>query len=101
MLGGLLDIREEIKLLVEIKDVRDEVHIILSVLGIQSTLIEQMSPEVAGEAALVHSSAAENMVKSDIIDFTKLDTQAQSIQDKVTPTPLLAVYVANRDSSIH
>lgn len=78
----LLDIREEIKLLVEIKDIRDEINIILMVLGIQRTLLAQMSSRVDGQPIL-QSAAAENMVMIDIDDFSRMNSQARTIQDKV------------------
>lgn len=84
LLVELLDIREEIKLLVEVKDIRDEINIILSVLNIQRTILEQMSQQDTAGSALLQNPAAENIVKSDIDDFTKLDRHTRTIQDKVT-----------------
>jgi hypothetical protein len=80
----MLDIREEIKMLVEIKDVRDEINIILSVLHIQKTLIDHMSQENQAEYALLQNSDVEEIVETDIADFMTMDEQAKSIQDKVS-----------------
>jgi hypothetical protein len=82
LLIELLDIREEIKLLVEVKDIRDEINIILSVLGIQRTLIEQMS-QLGERSAFLRTPAAEDIVRADIYDFSKLDGHTRTIQDKV------------------
>jgi hypothetical protein len=96
----MLDIREEIKMLVEIKDVRDEINIILSVLHIQKTLIDHMSTENQVGYALLQGSAVEEIVDTDIADFMTMDEQAKSIQDKVGSLMYWHVLCSNSNSSI-
>ena len=79
----MLDIREEIKLLVEIKDIRDEINIILSVLHIQKTLTRQIRQEDQSDYGKVQEPVVDGIVRDDIADFTKMNDQARTIQDKV------------------
>ncbi|KAF1942382.1 hypothetical protein EJ02DRAFT_345695 [Clathrospora elynae] len=95
LLVDLLDIREEIKLLVEIKDIRDEINIILSVLSIQRTLVEQLSQKEPDKPAFLLTTAAENIVRSDIDDFTRLDSHTRTIQDKLNTLMDLKQKAAN------
>ncbi|KAL1592691.1 hypothetical protein SLS60_011107 [Paraconiothyrium brasiliense] len=95
LLTDLLDIRTEIDLLVEIKDIRDEVNIILTVLSIQQKLISQMSQPVGDEDALLRTPLVANIVSADINDFTKLDSQARTIQEKLNTLMDLKQKAAN------
>lgn len=96
LLTDLLDIREEISLLVEIKDIRDEVNIILTILNIQRTLVEQMSHAAVEDAApLLRTPLVRNMILRDVNDFTKLDSQARTIQDKLNTLMDLKQKAAN------
>ncbi|KAJ4351186.1 uncharacterized protein N0V89_006525 [Didymosphaeria variabile] len=95
LLTDLLDIRTEIDLLVEIKDIRDEVNIILTVLSIQRKLVSQMSQAVGEEDALLRTPLVENMISADINDFTKLDSQARTIQEKLNTLMDLKQKAAN------
>ncbi|KAF2846288.1 hypothetical protein T440DRAFT_406141 [Plenodomus tracheiphilus IPT5] len=95
LLVDLLDIREEIKLLVEIKDIRDEVNIILTVLGIQWTLLERLSLHGSESPALTQGSVATNIVQTDIDDFTRMDSQARTIQEKLNTLMDLKQKAAN------
>lgn len=80
----MLDIREETKLLVEIKDIRDEVNIILSVLYTQQTIVRQMRANEQETKELLSTSTVERVVETNISDFTKLDNQAKTVQEKVS-----------------
>jgi hypothetical protein len=95
LLINLLDIRDEIKLLVEVKDIRDEINIILSVLHIQKSLVEQMSEDESTMRGLLRNALVENMVRADVDDFTKLDGQAKSIQEKLNTLMDLKQKAAN------
>ncbi|KAF1965932.1 hypothetical protein BU23DRAFT_334788 [Bimuria novae-zelandiae CBS 107.79] len=96
LLTDLLDIREEIKLLVEVKDIRDEVNIILTVLNIQRTLVDQMSQSSSYEDdSLLRTPIVKNMILADINDFTKLDGQARTIQEKLNTLMDLKQKAAN------
>ncbi|KAJ4305759.1 Glutamate--tRNA ligase mitochondrial [Kalmusia sp. IMI 367209] len=94
LLTDLLDIREEIKLLVEVKDIRDEINIILTVLSIQRTLVDQMGQSTK-DGILLDSPVVANMVAADINDFTKLDSQARTIQEKLNTLMDLKQKAAN------
>ena len=83
LLRALLDIQQEIDLLVEIKDIRDEINIILSVLKVQHKVVHQMLPRSSSDFVLLQDSTVENMIKNDIAEFTRMENQAKSIQDKV------------------
>jgi Mg2+ and Co2+ transporter CorA len=96
LLTDLLDIRDEIKLLVEVKDIRDEVNIVLTVLNIQRTLVDQMSQTSSSwEIPLLPSPIVKNMIQADINDFSKLDGQARTIQDKLNTLMDLKQKAAN------
>ncbi|KAF2648081.1 hypothetical protein K491DRAFT_261624 [Lophiostoma macrostomum CBS 122681] len=95
LLINLLDIRNEIELLVEVKDIRDEINIILSVLHIQKSMVEQMTQDKSTIRGLLRNDTVENMVKADIDDFTKLDGQARSIQEKLNTLMDLKQKAAN------
>lgn len=95
LLTNLLDIREEIKLLVEVKDIRDEVNIILTVLSIQRTLVDQMYQTVGEEDPLLRTPVVKNLISTDINDFTKLDSQARTIQEKLNTLMDLKQKAAN------
>lgn len=95
LLTDLLDIRTEIALLVEVKDIRDEINIILTVLSIQRKLVDQMSKTVTGENELLRAPVVQNMILADINDFTKLDSQARTIQDKLNTLMDLKQKAAN------
>ncbi|KAL5415711.1 hypothetical protein PMIN06_002288 [Paraphaeosphaeria minitans] len=95
LLTDLLDIRTEIALLVEVKDIRDEVNIILTVLTIQRKLVKQMSQEAGEEIALLRTPVVKNMILADINDFTKLDNQARTIQEKLNTLMDLKQKAAN------
>jgi hypothetical protein len=79
----LLDIREETELLVEVKDIRDEINIILSVLRTQQSLAKQLRSNTHGPEALFPSSSVELLVEANICDFEKLNSQAKAAQDNV------------------
>ncbi|KAI8934166.1 hypothetical protein NX059_008919 [Plenodomus lindquistii] len=95
LLVDLLDIREEIKLLVEIKDIRDEINIIMTVFGIQRTLLEQMLAHANYSSAFRGSSAAAKIVQLNVEDFTRMDTQARTIQEKLNTLMDLKQKAAN------
>jgi Mg2+ and Co2+ transporter CorA len=95
LLTDLLDIRTEIALLVEIKDIRDEVNIILTVLNIQRKLVDQMSQPVREETALLRTPVVKNLILADVNDFTKLDSQARTIQEKLNTLMDLKQKAAN------
>lgn len=95
LLTDLLDIRTEIALLVEVKDIRDEVNIILTVLNIQKKLVDQMSHVAEEKDALLRTPVVKNMILADINDFTKLDSQARTIQEKLNTLMDLKQKAAN------
>lgn len=95
LLTDLLDIREEISLLVEVKDIRDEVNIILTILSIQSNLIAQMSHAAEGETPLLRTPVVNDILSRDINDFSKLDSQARTIQEKLNTLMDLKQKAAN------
>lgn len=78
----MLDIRKEIEFLVEVKDIRDEINIILSVLHVQQSVVGQMK---VLEIPLLFPSemTAESLIETAIADFVRLNEQAKSIQDRV------------------
>lgn len=81
----LLDIREEIKLLVEIRDIRDEIKIILSVVRKQQEAMEAMRefPDPSS-GAMLGDSLPFDVVKANLDDFIRLDSQALAVQDRVS-----------------
>lgn len=79
----MLDIRNEIEFLVEVKDIRDEINIILSVLQVQRNIIPQLNNGDEGHMSFCRGSPAEEVIETDIADFTKLTEQARTMQDKV------------------
>lgn len=83
LLEQVLDIRKETRLLVEIKDIRDEINIILSVLHTQQTVMGQMRSNEQSPGDLISGYTVERLVEGTIRDFTKLDSQAKTVQDKV------------------
>lgn len=96
LLTDLLDIREEISLLVEVKDIRDEVNIILTILNIQKNLVDEMSQVPEGEEGpLSRTPVVNGMIQRDISDFTKLDSQARTIQEKLNTLMDLKQKAAN------
>ncbi|KAF2451964.1 hypothetical protein P171DRAFT_401831 [Karstenula rhodostoma CBS 690.94] len=95
LLTNLLDIGDEIALLVEVKDIRDEVNIILTVLNIQRKLVDQMSQAMGKENALLRTPVVKNIILADMNDFTKLDSQARTIQEKLNTLMDLKQKAAN------
>jgi len=85
LLEQLLDIREETELLVEVKDIRDEINIILSVLRIQQSLVTQLRVSASGPDTPLSNSSVELLVKANICDFEKLDSQAKTAQENLPP----------------
>ncbi|EAT87204.1 hypothetical protein SNOG_04813 [Parastagonospora nodorum SN15] len=82
LLRNMLDIRKEIEFLVEVKDIRDEINIILSVLHVQQNVIGQMKA-LADPLLFPNEMTAESLIETDIADFARLNEQARSIQDKL------------------
>jgi hypothetical protein len=83
-LERLLDIRKETDLLIEIKDIRDEIKIILSVITKQQELMEGMRP-LAGPygEGILGDCLPHDLVKMNFDDFSRLDGQALAVQDRV------------------
>ena len=83
LLKALLDIRKEIDLLMEIKDTRDEINIILSLLCVQQKLVEKMHKNSDRGPILPGDSTIDSMIENDIAEFERMDYQAKNVQDKV------------------
>lgn len=79
----MLDIREEIKLLVEIKGVRDGINIINFMLTTQQTILRHMGAGEHDSCGLLSNATVEWLVEANIKDFTKLDSRAKTTQGKV------------------
>jgi hypothetical protein len=82
-LERLLDIREEVDLPVEIKDIRDEINIVMSVFRSQQLIVEQMRTVEHNARDLLPNPTVEKLLRANVSDFEKLDTQAKTTQDKV------------------
>ena len=94
LLKGLLDIRREIELLVEIKDTRDEINIVLSLLNVQKTLVEELCKTSSDGRCY---SPLQKTIKDDMAEFTTMDSQAKNVQDKVrTSRPLITMLTLHR-----
>ncbi|KAM0712140.1 hypothetical protein Q7P37_011234 [Cladosporium fusiforme] len=83
LLDNMLDIRPQIELLEEAKDIRDEINIILSVLGEQRRVLE-----TEAAATFFHSKDSESqcaqplrIINKAIVDFEKMDKQTKEVQD--------------------
>jgi Mg2+ and Co2+ transporter CorA len=82
LMADLLDIREEIDLLVEVKDIRDELNIISSILRTQLNLASQMRTTEQCRP-LLQTSVVEDLLLTDINDLEMLDAQAERTQDNL------------------
>ncbi|KAF2106882.1 hypothetical protein BDV96DRAFT_654214 [Lophiotrema nucula] len=83
LLDRLLDIRKETELLVEIKDILDEINIILSVLQIQEKLLndDKLDEFKRGrQHPSLHYEDARRIVSNNLIDFERMRSQAQDVQ---------------------
>lgn len=87
LLNLLLDIRKETELLVEIKDILDEINIILSVLETQNKLLQDGKFDEYKEQrrpnGLSHFDDAHRIVVMNIIDFMRMKDQAREAQASV------------------
>jgi glycerophosphoryl diester phosphodiesterase len=77
LVEGLLDTREETKLLIEIKDIRDELQIMASILDTQKEVVQNIC--LVGRS----KSRIRSLVESIMTEIKRMDKQATMVQDKV------------------
>lgn len=91
---ALLDISQETRLLAEIKDIRDELNIISTVLEYQGNvlkrfgdnIVEEIGGKRSKEAGEVYKRSKEQLeiIRDHIQDLTRMDKQSASIYDSLT-----------------
>ena len=82
LLEQLLDIGSEIELLVEIKDILDEINIILNILRTQTSVLSD--PGLAKYDILSHSEDARRIIATSTADFKRMQIQAEAVQSSVS-----------------
>ncbi|KAF2727552.1 hypothetical protein EJ04DRAFT_517173 [Polyplosphaeria fusca] len=93
LLEQLLDIGSEITLLVEIKDILDEINIILNVLQTQNSILSE--PRLKTHEDLHHSEDARRIVATSTADFTRMQVQAEAVKSSLNALMDLKQKAAN------
>lgn len=83
LLEQLLDMRTETSLLIEIRDIRDEINIIRSILTIQKGIVDKMMWTGGDSDPLLSDNAVQDLVHTNLEEIEKLDGQAVAVQQKV------------------
>lgn len=89
LLEQLLDIGKETKLLVEIKDILDEIKIILTILQTQRSVLldsglEKFALGLGGDDRLSQFEDARRIIETSTADFSRMQTQAEAVQSSVS-----------------
>ena len=82
MLEKLLDIGSETKLLVEIKDILDEINIILNILRAQNSVLSDPGLEQYRNSS--HYEDARRIITTSTTDFERMNVQAEGVRSSVS-----------------
>lgn len=83
LLNLLLDIRQETELLVEIKDILDEINIIMTVLRTQNSILLDAGSKNPVLVESAHFEDARRILETSTADFERMRVQAKAVKSSV------------------
>lgn len=90
LLEKVLYIGSETELLVEIKDILDEINIVLNILRTQESILSD--PDLEEHRSLTHAQDARRIISVGIADFERMQLQANTVQSSVSNPNVLSFH---------